>query len=117
MVFGGKSQAYHGGLTSRLILTVRPDKKDIPVRKLTFDGISAVRGGDLISAMIPRYEEKTIGPGRALFLQRNTDRHRVFYLDRPFNAEESAIEITILSDDRKILRIDRAVDYKDFIKS
>ncbi len=108
MVFGGKSPFYRGGLTSGLILTVTPDNENIPVRKLSFYGISIVRGGDSISAKIPRYEEKAVGP--------NSGTHRLFYLDRAFNTEESAIELAILSNDRKILRIDRSVDYKEFIK-
>lgn len=117
IVFGGKSPVYHGGLTSRLILTVTPDNENTPVRKLTFDGISAVRGGDRISAKMPKYEEKFVGPSISMLLQRNAHNiHRAFYLDRSFNTEESAIELAILSDDRKILRTDRAVDYKDFIK-
>ena len=111
MIIGGRSREYQGGYTSNLVLKVTPDNKKIPVRTLNFDGFSAVRAGDYISAQIPRYEEK-----RALVGLSYSDRDQMFYLDRDFKPEESAIELILLSKRRKVLRTDRAVNYKKFVK-
>jgi hypothetical protein len=110
---GGSSPVYRGGFTSRLVLKVSPDNQDVPVRTLSFEGLSVVRAGDYISAQIPRYEEKRVGSG---FHSGPYDRDRVFYFDRNFNSEESAIELALLSEDGNVLRIDRAVNYKNFVK-
>ncbi|OYT57321.1 MAG: hypothetical protein B6U68_02035 [Candidatus Aenigmarchaeota archaeon ex4484_14] len=112
MVIGERSPVYRGGFTSRLVLKVSPDNQDVPVRTLRFNGFSVVRAGDYISAKIPRYEEKRVGSG---FHSGPYD-NRVFYFDRDFNPEESAIELAILSADGNVLRRDRAVNYKNFVK-
>ena len=112
IVFGGKCPVYKGGFTARLVLGVTPDNKSVPVRALSFCGISAVRAGDRVSARIPRYLEETVTD----IYSRQYNNSRVFYLDRGFNAKESSIELAILSDDGKILREDRAVNYRDFVK-
>lgn len=113
MIMGGSSFVYEGGFTSKLVLKVSPDNQDVPVRTLSFDGLSVVRAGDYISAQIPRYEEKKVGTG---FHFGPYNRDRVFYFDRDFNPEESAIELALLSAEGNVLRRDRAVNYKNFVK-
>ncbi len=109
MRLGGRSPVYEGGLRSRLVLQVSPnDDPALVVRILKFDGISAVRAGDMISAKIPRYEEKTVNP---VLPEDQYNEGNVFYLDRDFKPEESAIELAILSKDRTILRTERATGY------
>lgn len=105
--------AYQGGFKSRLIITVTPDDKDNPIRTLNFKGFSPVKIGDYICAQIPRYKEEKLSLGfhNGLF-----DKERVFYFDRKFNQKESAIELIIFSENKDILRIDRAVDYNKYIK-
>ena len=104
---------YHGGFTSRLVLKVTPENKDTPIRTLNFEGFSPVKAGDYISAQILRYKEEKVSSG---FYSGPFDKERVFYFDREFNQEESAIELTLISAKWKVLRIDRAVDYQKFIK-
>jgi len=111
-VFGGKSPEYDAGFSNSIFLGVVPDKKDIPVRKLVFDGASSVRAGDFVRVKIPRYEEKK--PSHLTYAKYEED--LVYYFDRNFQEEERAIEIEILSFGGKVLRIDRAADYEDFIK-
>lgn len=108
---GATPHVYSGSLTSKLVLKVTPDNQDIPVRSLNFDGNSSVRPGDYINAKIPKYKEKKVIPNcsGSCFSQ-----DHIFYFDRDFNPEESAIELTILSEKGK--RTDRAVNYKDFMK-
>ena len=110
---GGSSPVYRGGFISRLILKVSPDNNGVPVRTINFDGLSVVKGGDYISAQIPRFEEKSVGSGDHSGLY---NRNRIFYFDRDFKAEESAIELALLSVDGNILRRDRSVNYKSFVK-
>lgn len=112
--YDGYSPVYDGGFTSKLALKVTADNKVVPVTTLKFDGISAVRAGDYISAKIPRYrEERANGPSPCYGCYGT---ERLFYVDRDFKPEESAIELTILSRDGEVLRRDRAVNYKEFIK-
>jgi len=113
MRFGGSSPVYRGGFTSRLVLKVSPDNQDVPVTTLNFDGLSVVKAGDYISAQIPRFEEKRVGTG---FHSGPYDRAKIFYFDRGFNPEESAIELALLSPDGNVLRRDRSVNYKSFVK-
>lgn len=110
---GGRSPVYEGGFTSRLILKVSPDNQDVPITILNFDGLSVVRAGDYVSAQIPRYEKIRVGTG---FHSGPYDRDRVFYLDRDFDVEESAIELAILSPEGTVSRRDRSVKYKTFAK-
>jgi len=114
MIIGGESHIYSGGFTSKLVLKVTPDSKDVPVRTLNFEGFSIVKLGDYISAKIPRYEEKRIKRGIGAnhpFMQ-----DLVFYFDREFNATESAIELSIRSKYDEVLRREWAVDYEKFRK-
>jgi len=110
-VFGGTSSVYQGGFTTRLTLTVTPDKSDVPVRTLKFEGYSAVRAGDIISAGIPRYTEKELPS--AFFL---AEPGETFFYDREFGPQETAVELQILSPEGTVLRSDRAVDYDKFVK-
>jgi hypothetical protein len=89
------------GYTSKVILKVVPDNKDIPVNTLVFDGTSAVKAGDRITAKIPRCQKYD-----------PTDRD---YAARYYKPEENAIELSILSADGKVLRKDRAIGYKLFV--
>ncbi|MEJ2267997.1 MAG: hypothetical protein P8X70_02890, partial [Nanoarchaeota archaeon] len=113
MRFGGNSPVYRGGFTSRLVLKVSPDNQDVPITTLNFEGFSIVKAGDYISAQIPKFSEIRVETG---FYSRPCNIDKVFYLDRDFNSEESAIELALLSTDRKVLRRDRAVNYKNFEK-
>ena len=113
MMIGGSSPVYRGGFTSRLVLKVSPDNQDVPITTLNFDGFSVVRVGYYISAQIPRFEEKRVGTG---FHSGPYNRDKVFYFDRAFNPEESAIELALLSADGNVLRRDRSVNYKSFVK-
>lgn len=112
-VFGEAPPTYSGGYKSKLVLEVTPDNESIPVKTLIFDGHSIVKAGDYISAQIPRYEEKKIRPG--FFNEPRLTKSKTVYIDRDFKEEESAIELTILSEDGKVLRRDRAVNYKTFV--
>jgi len=113
MMIGGRSPVYRGGFTSRLVLKVSPDNQDVPVATLNFDGISVVKAGDYIAAQIPKFEEKRVETG---FHSGPYNKDRVFYFDRSFNPEESAIELTLISPYGDVLRRDRSVDYKNFVK-
>ncbi|MEA3248609.1 MAG: hypothetical protein U9Q73_02790 [Nanoarchaeota archaeon] len=113
MILGGRFPVYRGGFTSKLVLKVSPDNQNVPVTTLNFNGISVVKAGDYISAQIPRFEEKRVGAG---LHSGPYERDRVFYLDRDFNPEESAIELALLSTDRNVLRRDRSINYESFVK-
>lgn len=110
IVIGGECPVYHGGFTSKLVLDVMPDNKNIPVRILEFTGNSSVMGGQRIIARIPIYRKETVNrcfsPGE----------DETFYLEREFKARESAIELNILNEKGKVLRTDKAVDYRRFVK-
>ncbi|MDD5054588.1 MAG: hypothetical protein PHT91_03540 [Candidatus Nanoarchaeia archaeon] len=109
--FGSAMSTYNGGFASKLVLDVLPDNQSIPVNTLHFRGFSAVRAGDNICAKMPKFKEVNEYPPR---LEDPLRKKRVFYVDRDFLPEESAIELAVLSDNGDILRIDRAVDYKNF---
>ena len=97
-----------GGITAiypKITLEVLPDK-EIPVRFINFDGYSPVKKGDYIEAIIPKYEER-----------RFFEVDSILYTERDFKEKESAIELAILSKDKKeILRTDRTADYEYFIE-
>ena len=112
-VMGGISPVYKGGFTSRLIIQVSPDNQNVPVKTLNFEGISPIKTGDYISAQIPRYEERRVDNDHYFSGRRGYD---IFYLDRDFNPEESAIELALLSEDGRVLRRDRSVKYQKFLK-
>jgi len=112
-IMGGSSPIYNGGFTSKLILTVSPDNH-ILVKILYFEGFSIIKGGDYISALIPRYEKKGISNVDLDKIGRIES--RTFYFDRPFNPMEYAIELALLSPEGKVLREDRAINYREFVK-
>jgi hypothetical protein len=109
---GIRLPVYEGGFTSKLTLKVSPDDPGVPTNTLHFLGSSIVKAGDYISTKIPRYEEKKV---QNVFDTKLYGRDIVFYLDRPFNQEEEAIELSIISDGRT-LRTDRAINYKKFME-
>lgn len=114
MVIGGRSRQYSGGYTSSLKLKVESIGKDkLPVKELCFDGISAVRAGDTISALMPVYHIERAYVGKQNIYH---DGYRDIYFLRELKEQEKAIEIKILSD-KSVLRTDRAVDYNQFKKS
>lgn len=113
-IYGGETPShYNCGFTSNLTLTVTPTNTDIPTRILNFDGFSIVKNGDYISAKIPKYTEERVRIGLSPF---NKISERVFYLDRKFNLEESAIELALLSPKKEVLRRDRSIDYRLFLE-
>ncbi len=110
---GEHSSAHPAGHTSGLVLKVTAEDASIPVKELIFSGFSAVRGGDRVKALIPRYAaESEESYGLGLFSGENTPTHNV---DRPYQPEEHAIELTIMEADREV-RIDRSVDYWNFVR-
>ena len=115
MIVGGKSQHYDTGYSSLTRLKVNRLKTDSSiddycnVHLLNFRGYSIVKAGDRITVKIPRYEKKEIQSG--MFPVKN----EIFYFDREFGLEENTIEIIIKSNDDKKLRIDRSVDYHEFL--
>lgn len=116
MRIGGKSPIYNTGYSTIVTMEVRPFNS-IPVRTLVFNGISSVKRGDKVTALIPRYEKKhpllTYVPENEEEVNRN-----LFYYDRPYKEVELAIELNILpqnSEDSTIARTERAVEYKNFV--
>ena len=107
------SRSYTAGYASRLELKVKPIDETIPIDTLYFKGMSGVRRGDYISAKIPKYKTESVYVHPVNIYD---DGNREFYFDRPFNTEESAIELKILSKDKKVLRTDKSVDYDLFEK-
>jgi hypothetical protein len=115
---GGSSPSYTGGYVIEVKLEVHPADSIIPVRKLNFSGYTAVMAGDSIAAKIPRFEEKTEHQLGALFFDNRDPRYGTnhFYFDRKYCAEESAIEISILDNNNKVLRTERSIEYGNFQK-
>ncbi|HLF54112.1 MAG TPA: hypothetical protein VI612_00135 [Candidatus Nanoarchaeia archaeon] len=108
-VIGGGDDSSPAGYTSELVLKVTAEDSNVPVETLTFDGFSAVRAGDRVKALIPRYavkEEKAFG------WKENAPKHNV---DRAYKPKEQAIELVIMEDCRGV-RTDRAVDYSKFVR-
>ena len=115
IMVGDSPSAYDLGYSSKIIMDVTPQTPEIPIKKLKFDGFSAIRAGDHICEKISVYTEKKIedsGDCNELY-----NIGKIFYFERDLNSEESAIELSIYSPDRgKIVRSDRAIDYERFIK-
>ena len=112
MRIGGRSPIYHTGFTSKLILKVTSTKADMSVHLLNFNGISPVMAGHHIRVQIPRYEEKKMQKDMFDY----SSHERTFYLDRAFNLEETAIELSIIGENGRVLKTDRAVEYDQFQK-
>lgn len=112
-MLGGRVPTHNAVYVFSTELTVKPGNNDIPIKKLEFLGYSAAKAGDQIWARIPRYVIEKVS--------RET-RHRydsgieTFYLDRDWNEKENAIEITILDDNLKNARIERAINFRNFYK-
>ena len=114
MVIGGRPPRYNTGYATKLILKVESVGKDkLNVKELHFEGVSAVKAGDSISALMPIYreEQKLVTPQHVY-----DDRYRSVYFLRDLKDQEKAIELNILAG-KEILRTDRAVDYSFFRKS
>ena len=107
-VIGGKSSTYDSGYTIETSLDVQPLQKGVPVRKLLFDGYSAVRAGDKIRAHMSCFNEKHISNSY-------TGASRTYYFPRALQKTENVIEIEILQDD-KIVRVERSILYEEFQK-
>ena len=110
--FGSGACDQQGGYTSSYILGVSPQNKNIPVRRLIFNGNTLPRLGGLpIQAKIPRYRVEEVSDTSNLRLLNN---EMIFYFDRDFNEEEIAIEISLLHSNWK--EDYRAVEYGKFMK-
>ena len=110
MVFGGKSPVYDKGYTARCTLSVIPFDQSNNLRVLIFKGVSSVRAGDTIKAMIPCYENiSTLLPTMS-----DIDGKNRAYVPREMNKKEIAIELNTLSG-KKVIRTERAVDYSTYI--
>ena len=106
MSVGKKSPSYETGFYSRLVLKVLPDEKSLPVNSLTFLGNSPVKSGDYISAQIPVYD--------AMYKEKDTGDAYMFH---QYKKEDTAIQLEILSEEGKVLRKDRAIDYEEIIRN
>jgi hypothetical protein len=95
-----------GNYTRKLVLNVVPEDSSFPVRVLSFDGDSPVRGGDLVVAKMPIYTETQVRP-----LTPSRGDIETFYLPREPRRREMAIELSILDNKRQIVRVDPAVQY------
>lgn len=110
IMVGGSCRIYQGGDQTTSILQVSP-YNSIPITQLVFSGFSAVRAGDNISAKLLRYIAEVIDKDPF-----DPSSGRTLYLDRSFQPEELAIELTIHSPDSKILRMERSTDYENAIR-
>ena len=110
IVFGGRSPQYKGGYIQMLRLGVMPDKQENPIQTLYFQGDSPLRANDYICAKIPVYAQQKFN---SIFFSGND---QVFYFERPVKPEEFAVEIAILSDEKSIIRVDRAANAELFFK-
>lgn len=104
------------GYLPTLDISVLPDRHEIPVRRLLFSGYSAVRGGDYIVALIPKYrEEKLEGFGASAILPPALRRQqKTFYLERDFMDTESAIELMVFNSGGRVVSTDRSADYGEY---
>ena len=130
VVYGGRSSTYSGGYTSEVHLQVTPEDHASPIRELIFKGISTVRGGDYIVAIIPRYTEVNAEYNRQMRSFGAHDKQKEpVYVNRELNHTEQAIELNIILRGEElevrigegytsdaILRTERSVDYSRFIK-
>lgn len=107
---GRYSPVYNTGFTTLVSLIVTPYNVNVPVRKLEFYGNSSVEAGNHIRARIPKYKEEVV----------RNDIYFTFpekiYLDRKFREQELAIELEIIGRHREVVRVERSVDYRKFVK-
>jgi len=103
----GNSQVYQAGYLLESTIKVKPTDSVIPITTLKFKGATGVRSGDLIRALVTRYN-----------LVETLSRKEL--AERPtWNQEETAIEIVTYENFNKVLRTDRSIAYslfKQFIK-
>ena len=111
MRIGGRSSSYHAGYSTRTNIAVTPTR-EIPVKNLVFEGSTSVRKGDLILALITRYEKHK---EQRHFEDSCTPRN-VLYTERPYKETEEAIEIAIIDNQKEVMRKDRSVNYARFTK-
>ena len=112
MRIGGRSSSYHAGYSTRTSLEVKSTTGDIPVRSLVFDGFTAVKKGDRIRALIPKYEEHK----EQRHFEDGCTPRSVLYTERPYKETEEAIEIAIIDNQKEVMRKDRSVNYARFTK-
>lgn len=118
---GSGSTTHYGGYTSRLELQVEPrgaDADKCPIRVLTFDGLSVVTAGDIITAKVPLFEEvkKKILKEFMYSDCHVEDGERIFYLPRQATEKEHAIEIVTSGHNTLKRRIDRGIGYGLYVK-
>lgn len=99
-----------GGYATRLTIQVTKDEDHaFPVKTLIFNGTSPVEMNNHIIATIPRYE------GREGYVGQTTPMNngkRTFYHDRPYQKEETAIELNLVNRGRT----DKSINYQKFKK-
>jgi len=109
-------QHYDCGLRFRTIIQVRALNESCPITELIFDGYSPIISGYTINAKLFKGQFAGLytksGP-RDRFKQRYRTE---LYLEKDYSPSESALEISILDNDGKILRTDRSITYKDYFK-
>ena len=112
-LIGGRNTYRTSGMTLKMTLDVTPEN-DIPVRNLNFIGFSTVKADDSILAKIPKYKTKKfrIAKHRTVY----DDGNRIFFFDRKYKPVEDVIELTIISPNGKPVRVDRSVNYDNFVK-
>ncbi|HLC31194.1 MAG TPA: hypothetical protein VJK51_00865 [Candidatus Nanoarchaeia archaeon] len=107
---GPPAPSHETGYTQQIkldVLSIEPST--IPVRKLTFDGLTTVRSGEKILALIPRLDSESERDTSVLY-----ERENHWHFDRAYKSEERAIRITILQPDGNIAREEHAVDFHHY---
>lgn len=99
-------QYVDGGFTKYLELKVKPLDETCFIKTILFEGDSPVLGGYTILAKIRKYEEGYI---RSSFIY---NKNNILYVERPYNEQESALEISILDDKGEIIRTDESKQNK-----
>lgn len=111
VMIGGRSLVYNAGFVSRLSLQVKDYdlENKTGIETIVFNGDLPVLAGNVILAKIPIYERKVLENPN----QWSSDKP-VFYLDRACNNIELAIELSLVTDSREIIRVQRGVDYSRY---
>jgi hypothetical protein len=109
MVVGGTSRLYKTGFSVINYIDVY-SLKQIPVRRLIFEGFSSVRKNDYILVKMPIYKEKKEYNHFGSIEKR-------IYFERDILEQEKAIEICIFDKFfKELYRKELSIDYDFFIK-